>query len=146
MTTRPDQVSQRAAKRAMDVVLSSAGILLLSPLLVTTAVAVRLDSPGPAIFRHERVGRGGRKFKLLKFRSMSHGSRGAEVTASGDARITRVGRLIRRTKIDELPQLWNVLVGEMSLVGPRPEVERYTSVYPEDYAQILTVRPGITAL
>jgi lipopolysaccharide/colanic/teichoic acid biosynthesis glycosyltransferase len=133
-------------KRAVDVSASLIGLALLSPLLVAVAVAVKLDSPGPALFRHERIGRGRRKFLLLKFRSMTHGASGRDVTVAGDARVTRVGRLLRRTKIDELPQLWNVLVGDMSLVGPRPEVDRYVRMFASDYDDILQVRPGITDL
>ncbi|WP_305037315.1 sugar transferase [Anaeromyxobacter sp. SG66] len=136
--------SYARTKRAMDVAFSATGVFLLSPLLVAVAIAVRLDSPGPVLFRHERVGRNGRKFGVLKFRSMTHGSRGAEVTAAGDPRITRVGRVLRRTKIDELPQLFNVLSGDMSLVGPRPEVARYVSMFSRDYEEILKVPPGIT--
>lgn len=119
-------------------------MVVLAPLLAAVGIAVIADSPGPVLFRHERVGLRGQKFRLLKFRSMAHGSRGSQVTAAGDARVTRVGRLLRRTKLDELPQLWNVLVGDMSLVGPRPEVERYVTLFAHDYEEILQVRPGIT--
>ncbi len=133
-----------AAKRVLDVAASAAGLLLLAPLLVAAALAVKLSSPGPALFRQERVGRGGRPFRIVKLRSMRTSAGGPQVTAGGDARVTTVGRLLRRTKADELPQLWNVLVGEMSLVGPRPEVRRYVDCFPEDYARILAVRPGIT--
>jgi lipopolysaccharide/colanic/teichoic acid biosynthesis glycosyltransferase len=105
---------------------------------------VKLSSPGPVLFRQARVGRNGRPVRIAKFRSMRANASGPSVTASGDARVTRVGGLLRRTKIDELPQLWNVLVGDMSLVGPRPEVQRYVDRFPEDYKRILAVRPGIT--
>lgn len=132
------------SKRCFDIVASLTGLALLSPLLITAALAVKIDSPGPVLFRHERVGRRGRRFRLLKFRSMTHGARGREVTVAGDARVTRVGRLLRRTKLDELPQLWNVLVGDMSLVGPRPEVARYVELFADAYREILEVRPGIT--
>jgi lipopolysaccharide/colanic/teichoic acid biosynthesis glycosyltransferase len=132
------------AKRALDVVLAGAGLLLLSPLLAGAALAVKLSSPGPVFFRQERLGRGARPFRILKFRSMRIGGGGPAVTASGDDRVTGVGRLLRRSKVDELPQLWNVLVGDMSLVGPRPEVRRFTDLFPADYASILAVRPGIT--
>jgi lipopolysaccharide/colanic/teichoic acid biosynthesis glycosyltransferase len=138
--------SYTVGKRLVDIAVSVAGISLLSPLLITVAIAVRLDSPGPTLFRHERVGQRGRRFRLLKFRSMTHRSSGSDVTAAGDARITRMGRLLRRAKIDELPQLWNVLVGDMSLVGPRPEVERYVKLFASDYEEILEVKPGITDL
>jgi len=133
-----------AAKRALDAGVAATGLLALGPLLAVLALAVKLDSPGPVLFRHERVGRGGRSFKLFKFRSMTHGAKGPQVTSAGDGRITRVGRWLRRTKLDELPQLWNVLVGDMSLVGPRPEVARYVELFAEDYRDILEVRPGIT--
>jgi lipopolysaccharide/colanic/teichoic acid biosynthesis glycosyltransferase len=134
----------RIVKRGLDIAVAAAGLVLLAPVLAVLAVAVRLDSPGPALFRHERIGLRGRKFWLLKLRSMAHGSSGSQVTAGGDSRISRVGRLLRRTKLDELPQLWNVLVGDMSLVGPRPEVERYVRLFESDYREILEVRPGIT--
>lgn len=132
------------AKRGLDVLASLGGLVVLSPVLLGCALAVRLDSPGPVLFRQVRVGRGGRPFQLLKFRSMRHGAAGAAVTSAGDARITGVGRMLRRSKLDELPQLLNVLRGDMSLVGPRPEVERYVRMFPEAYQRILSVRPGIT--
>jgi lipopolysaccharide/colanic/teichoic acid biosynthesis glycosyltransferase len=132
------------AKRAVDVACSAAGLVLLSPALAAAAVAVKLSSPGPVLFRQARVGLRGRPFRIAKFRSMRCHCSGSAVTAGGDCRVTRVGRLLRRTKLDELPQLWNVLVGEMSLVGPRPEVQRYVDLFRDEYARILTVRPGIT--
>lgn len=131
-------------KRVLDIMASLGGLVVLSPVLLGCALAVRLDSPGPILFRQARVGLGGRQFQLLKFRSMRHGVAGAAVTSAGDSRITRVGMVLRRTKLDELPQLLNVLRGDMSLVGPRPEVERYVRMFPEAYQRILSVRPGIT--
>ncbi len=131
-------------KRALDVVASAAGLLTLSPVLVTCAVAVKLMSPGPMLFRHRRVGRLGRPFDLLKFRTMVDRASGLQVTSAGDARITRVGRVLRKYKLDELPQLVNVLRGDMSLVGPRPEVRRYVEQFSREYERILQVRPGIT--
>jgi lipopolysaccharide/colanic/teichoic acid biosynthesis glycosyltransferase len=132
------------AKRVFDVVMAALALVLLSPLLVMLALAVRLDSAGPVLFRQERVGRHGRPFNILKFRSMRSGP-GPLVTAGGDPRITRTGRLLRASKLDELPQLWNVLCGDMSLVGPRPEVPRFVAVYPADVRdRVLAVRPGIT--
>lgn len=132
-------------KRAIDVVASAAGIVLLSPLLALVALLVRATSPGPAIFRQVRVGRDDTRFEILKFRTMRASEHGPEVTSSGDSRITRVGEALRRTKIDELPQLLNVVRGEMSLVGPRPEVPRFTRHWSRDQAAtILSVRPGIT--
>ncbi|WP_323745886.1 sugar transferase [Diaphorobacter caeni] len=135
-----------SAKRVMDVLGASLGLLVFSPLLVGCAIAVKLDSPGPLLFRQERVGRHGVPFRIRKFRTMrvTDGS-GPQVTAAGDARITAVGRLLRRSKLDELPQLIDVLVGNMSLVGPRPEVPRYMAQYPQAARErILSVRPGIT--
>jgi lipopolysaccharide/colanic/teichoic acid biosynthesis glycosyltransferase len=135
-----------AAKRGLDAVASAAGLLLLSPVLAVVAVAVKASSPGPVLFRQERVGRGGVPFQLLKFRTMRVGGTGPQVTAAGDRRVTGTGRFLRRYKIDEFPQLVNVLRGDMSLVGPRPEVRRYVERFADDYARILAVRPGITDL
>ena len=132
------------AKRSFDVAASAAGLVALGPVLLGCALAVKASSPGPVLFRQERMGRAFRPFQLLKFRSMTHGASGAAVTSAGDARITRVGALLRRSKLDELPQLWNVLRGDMSLVGPRPEVRRYVEAFRDDYARILAVPPGIT--
>jgi lipopolysaccharide/colanic/teichoic acid biosynthesis glycosyltransferase len=147
-TRTTSSVAYALTKRAMDIAASAAGLTLLAPALLGIAIAVRFDSPGPAIFRQHRLGRSGVPFVMYKFRSMratpTMGSGGPQVTAAGDARVTRVGRFLRRYKLDELPQLVNVLKGDMSLVGPRPEVERYARFYPEEYARVLTVRPGIT--
>lgn len=133
-------------KRILDTSAAACGLLFLLPLLAAIALAVRLTSPGPALFAQERLGRGGRTFRMYKFRSMVADAdrRGARVTAGGDPRVTPLGRLLRYTKLDELPQLWNVLKGEMSLVGPRPEVPEFAALFPEQYARILDVRPGIT--
>ena len=135
-----------SAKRVMDLLGASLGLLVFSPVLVACAVAVKLSSPGPVFFRQERVGLHGKPFRIRKFRTMrvTDGS-GLQVTAAGDARITAVGRLLRRSKLDELPQLIDVLVGNMSIVGPRPEVPRYMAQYPQAARErILSVRPGIT--
>lgn len=133
------------AKRGMDVLLSLAGLLVGAPVMVIVAVWVWFDSPGPVIFRQHRVGRHDHLFDIYKFRTMTAGADGPEVTSGNDARITRAGRWLRRSKLDELPQLINVLKGEMSLVGPRPEVPRYMALYPDDVrTAILSVRPGIT--
>jgi lipopolysaccharide/colanic/teichoic acid biosynthesis glycosyltransferase len=134
-------------KRIFDLVLAGVGLLILSPVLLAIATWVRLDSTGPALFRQERVGRYGRPFTMLKFRTMRSGPQpaGSLLTVARDARVTIAGRFLRRTKIDELPQLINVIRGEMSLVGPRPEVARYVARYPPDVrATVLSVRPGIT--
>jgi lipopolysaccharide/colanic/teichoic acid biosynthesis glycosyltransferase len=134
------------AKRSFDLLASGAGLLVLSPVLLGVGLAVRLTSPGPALYRQERVGRRGHPFPLLKFRSMRLGAdqTGPLVTGEGDPRITRLGRWLRGRKLDELPQLWNVFRGDMSLVGPRPEVARYVSHYTEQQRRALEVRPGIT--
>ena len=134
-----------AAKRVMDVGGVLLALPLTLPLMAAIALWVRLDSPGPALFRQERVGLNGHLFHIHKFRTMHGGGEGLQLTARGDARITRAGRWLRATKLDELPQLINVLRGDMSLVGPRPEVPRYMALYPEAVRrQILSVRPGIT--
>jgi lipopolysaccharide/colanic/teichoic acid biosynthesis glycosyltransferase len=133
-------------KRTLDVCLALIGLALVIPLLGVIVLVVKLDSPGPAFFGQDRVGRGERPFKLWKVRTMVAGAaeQGLNVTAAGDPRITRTGRFLRSSKLDELPQLWNVLKGDMSLVGPRPEVQEYVDLFRDDYALILTVRPGIT--
>jgi lipopolysaccharide/colanic/teichoic acid biosynthesis glycosyltransferase len=135
-------------KRLIDIAASTVGLVLLSPLLLTTAALVKFSSPGPVLFRQERVGRGFRPFTIYKFRTMVADAPrlGAAITCGDDPRITPVGRFLRKTKLDELPQLFNVLRGDMSLVGPRPEVPRYVEMFREDFADILAVRPGITDL
>lgn len=138
------------AKRLFDVLASGLGLLLLSPLLLLMAAAIKLDSPGPVFFRQVRVGRHGVEFRIHKFRTMTHRDAGAEagtaqLTIGADPRITRVGALLRRTKLDELAQLIDVFIGRMSLVGPRPEVPRYVALYPPVLRdKVLSVRPGIT--
>jgi lipopolysaccharide/colanic/teichoic acid biosynthesis glycosyltransferase len=135
------------AKRLLDVLCSAVGLLLLAPLFCVIAVLVKLDSPGPVLFRQERIGRFGRPFRIHKFRTMRHSSVpvGRAITVAADTRITRVGEVLRRHKLDELPQLIDVLRGEMSLVGPRPEVPQYVAHYPDpDRDIVLAVRPGIT--
>ena len=134
-----------ALKRAFDVAVASAGLAVLWPVLVGTAVLVRVDSPGPVLYLGVRTGRGGKPFRIFKFRTMRvDAERFGTTTEIDDPRITRVGRVLRKYKLDELPQLLNVLRGEMSIVGPRPEVEEHTAEYTEEEQQILTVRPGIT--
>ena len=135
------------AKRLFDLVAAGLCLVLLSPVLLAIALWIRFDSPGPALYRQERVGRFGRRFRIHKFRTMSHGgSTGAmQITVGADPRITRAGKALRRSKLDELPQLWDVLVGDMSLVGPRPEVPKYVALYPDALRdKVLSVRPGIT--
>jgi len=135
------------SKRLFDLALSSLGLLMLAPVLLLIALAVKLDSSGPVFFRQERVGRFGRPFRIHKFRTMRHdqGGKGLQITVGADSRITRVGGFLRHTKLDELPQLIDVWVGAMSLVGPRPEVPRYVAYYPAAMREkVLSVRPGIT--
>ena len=133
------------AKRAFDMAVSAAALVGSSPLLALVGAAVRLDSPGPVIFRQERVGQHGEIFWIHKFRTLAHGTSGALISPTSDPRVTRVGRVLRQTKLDELPQLLDVLTGHMSLVGPRPEVPHYVAMWaPEDRNVILSVRPGIT--
>jgi lipopolysaccharide/colanic/teichoic acid biosynthesis glycosyltransferase len=135
-------------KRTFDMTASTLALIVLAPLLIVVAVVVKLTSPGPVFFRQERIGRGGRPFLVLKFRSMVPDApqQGGPITFGDDPRITRIGKLLRNTKLDELPQLFNVLKGDMSLVGPRPEVRRYVEMFADDYAEVLRVRPGITDL
>lgn len=133
------------AKRLFDLLGAAVALLLLAPLLLGVALWIRLDSPGPVFYRQERVGRGGVPFRIHKFRTMRHGAGGLPLTVGEDARITRAGRWLRRTRVDELPQFIDVLQGTMSLVGPRPEVPRYVAHYPPELAaRALAVRPGIT--
>jgi lipopolysaccharide/colanic/teichoic acid biosynthesis glycosyltransferase len=132
-------------RRLFDVGISAAGLLILSPLFALLAIAVRISSRGPVLHRGQRIGLGGRRFALYKFRSMRVGGDGPAITRAGDPRITRIGRFLRRTKLDELPQLINVLAGDMSLVGPRPEAPRYVELYDARQRRILTVRPGMTS-
>jgi lipopolysaccharide/colanic/teichoic acid biosynthesis glycosyltransferase len=134
-------------KRAFDLILGVLALVALSPLMAAIAAWVRIDSRGPALFRQERIGRAGRPFTILKFRTMVSAQPvdAGLLTLGSDARVTRAGRFLRRTKLDELPQLVNVVRGEMSIVGPRPEVARYVALYPApDRELILSVRPGLT--
>ena len=139
-----------AFKRAMDIIIAAAGLIITSPVLLITAILIKLDSPGPVLFMQERIGKGGKVFRIAKFRSMCTG---AEHTGSGvysgknDARVTRVGRVIRATSIDELPQLYNILKGDMSLIGPRPPLTYHPwtiDQYTEEQFHMFDVRPGIT--
>ena len=131
-------------KRLLDIVSAAAFLALAWPILAAIAIAVRLDTPGSVIFRHQRIGLHGTSFDVLKFRTMTAAAGGPQLTTGTDARITRVGAMLRRYKLDELPQLVNVLRGDMSIVGPRPEVERYVDAFPREYGEILSVRPGMT--
>lgn len=131
----------------MDLLFAVGGLLLFSPLMLAIAIAIKLDSPGPVFFRQERVGRYGRPFRIHKFRTMVERAeqQGRQITVGQDPRITRVGRWIRDRRVDELPQLIDVLKGDMSIVGPRPEVPRYVALYaPQVREKVLSVRPGVT--
>lgn len=132
--------------RLCDIVFSAIGLLLLSPLFLLIYILIRCESKGGGFYCQQRVGRDGRMFGLYKFRSMRTGSdkKGLITVGGHDSRITRMGYFIRKYKIDELPQLWNVLKGDMSLVGPRPEVKKYVDLYTEEQRRVLSVRPGIT--
>ena len=137
---------QRMQKRLFDILFSFIGLLVLSPLFAAAAVLIKLDSRGPVFFRQTRVGRHFRPFVIYKFRTMREGAekKGALITVGGDVRVTKVGHFLRTYKIDELPQLFNVLRGDMSLVGPRPEVMEYVQLFRADYEKLLRIRPGIT--
>ena len=137
---------QLALKRLMDVVISGCALLVLWPLLLLIALAIKLDDPGPVFYRQVRVGRNGKEFRIFKFRTMvvDADKKGLQITVGRDSRITRVGAFLRKTKLDELAQLLNVLTGEMSFVGPRPEVPQYVDLYTPYQRQVLLVRPGIT--
>lgn len=133
-------------KRIFDIVASGCGLIVLSPLFLIFAIWIKLDSKGPVFYRQVRVGRNNRDFRIFKFRSMKEGAdQGSLVTIGGhDSRITRSGYILRRFKLDELPQLINVFVGDMSLVGPRPEVRHYVDYWTPEQMRVLDVRPGIT--
>src|SRR5437588_3402075 len=133
-------------KRALDILAAIAGMFLLSPVFALVASCIKLTSRGPVLYRQVRIGRGGRPFQILKFRSMTMDTSTKElrITIAGDSRVTPVGKFLRRYKVDELPQLWNVIRGDMSLVGPRPEVPVYIEEYTREQRMVLSVRPGIT--
>ena len=135
-------------KRLFDITLSALGLILFSPVLLVLSLCVKVSDGGPIFFRQERVGRGGKPFRIIKFRSMVLNAEklGLSITRDHDPRITKIGRLLRKTKLDELPQLWNVLIGEMSFVGPRPEVPRYVARYTQHQRKVLELTPGITDL
>ena len=133
-----------AARRVLDVLVAALLLLVVAPVLLLTALLLVLDDGWPVFYRQVRLGEGGRPFRLVKLRSMRTGRPGAEVTAEGDPRITRLGHFLRRTSLDELPQLWHVLRGEMTLVGPRPESAALAARYPEHCRPVLLARPGLT--
>ena len=137
---------QLALKRLMDVVISGGALLVIWPVLLLIALAIKIDDPGPVFYRQVRVGKDGKEFRIYKFRTMvvDADKKGLQITVGRDNRITRMGALLRKTKLDELAQLLNVFVGDMSFVGPRPEVQRYVDLYTPYQRQVLLVRPGIT--
>ena len=139
-------IYENFGKRLFDIVFSFCGLTLLSPFFVIMALLIKIGSPGPIFFFQERMGKGGDNFKLIKFRSM-HINPAQEkkgFNPGDDARVTRLGKFIRRAKIDELPELINIFKGEMSIIGPRPEVSRYVEIYPDKFNKILSVRPGLS--
>jgi lipopolysaccharide/colanic/teichoic acid biosynthesis glycosyltransferase len=134
------------AKRSLDAVSAGVGLLLVCPLIAVTAMAVRLTSSGPVLFRQRRVGKDGKPFEILKFRTMLHRPQGSGpgVTRKGDSRVTGLGRWLRRARLDELPQLFNVLRGDMSLVGPRPDLPEFCQAVPPELQHVFMLRPGVT--
>ncbi|HYN39030.1 MAG TPA: sugar transferase [Rhodospirillales bacterium] len=147
---RPEPAAGAVLKRALDVVVATAALVVLAPVMLLVAIAVRAETPGPVLFAQHRLGRYGRPFRLLKFRKFPHfpatrdpAAQGPAVTVHNDARLTGVGRLLQRSKLDELPQFWNVLTGTMSLVGPRPESPRFAGCYGDAYTGLLEHRPGL---
>lgn len=143
MTTR---LGATDLKRIFDVAVSAGALVITAPIMVLAALAIKIGSRGPVLYRQARIGRGGRPFTILKFRTMVPGADelGGSSTPTDDPRVTRVGRFLRRYNLDELPQLFNVLKGDMSIVGPRPEVPRYVDIFSDDERMILSVRPGLT--
>ncbi len=135
-------------KRFVDITVAAVGLVILAPLFLLIAIWIKLDSPGPVFFKGTRIGQYGQPFRILKFRSMVPDARhlGADITSHDDPRITRVGRLLRKSKLDEMPSLVNVLKGEMSLVGPRPESPAWVARYTPQQRAVLNIRPGITGL
>jgi lipopolysaccharide/colanic/teichoic acid biosynthesis glycosyltransferase len=130
----------------LDVAVAGALLVFAAPIVLLVALAIVLESPGPVLYRGRRVGANGVEFDMLKFRKMRHGAVGPRLTADGDERLTRVGAILARTKLDELPQLHNVLRGQMSVVGPRPEDPMFVGAYPTEFRHVLSVRPGVTGL
>jgi len=142
----PEGFYANYGKRALDILLATAGLVLLSPVLGVLACFIKLTSRGPVLYRQIRIGKGGCPFQILKLRSMVQqtSNKGLGITVAGDPRVTSIGRFLRRYKVDELPQLWNVLRGDMSLVGPRPELLVYVAEYTQEQRIVLSIRPGIT--
>jgi lipopolysaccharide/colanic/teichoic acid biosynthesis glycosyltransferase len=142
---RAAQTVNAVVKRTFDIVAAATALLLLFPVMLLVVVAIRVETPGPVIFAQQRLGRHGRHFRLFKFRKFADGpaEQGAAVTLHDDARLTRVGRLLQRSKLDELPQFWNVFIGDMSLIGPRPESPRFMDCFRDEYLGVLRYQPGL---
>jgi lipopolysaccharide/colanic/teichoic acid biosynthesis glycosyltransferase len=142
----PNNFYTKYGKRIFDVATSIIGLIVLLPFFIIIAILIKLNDKGPIFYKQKRMGQNFKPFELLKFRTMvvNADKIGPAVTKDGDPRITKIGKFLRKTKLDELPQLWNVIRGDMSIVGPRPEVEKYIQYYEDDYKEILKVRPGIT--
>jgi len=142
----PNNFYTKYGKRIFDVATSIIGLIVLLPFFIIIAILIKLNDKGPIFYKQKRIGQNFKPFELLKFRTMivNADKIGPAVTKDGDPRITKIGKFLRKTKLDELPQLWNVIRGDMSIVGPRPEVEKYIQYYKDDYKEILKVRPGIT--
>ncbi|MBX0313159.1 MAG: sugar transferase [Sulfurihydrogenibium sp.] len=142
----PNNFYTKYGKRIFDVTASIIGLIVLLPLFIIIAILIKLNDKGPIFYKQKRIGQNFKPFELLKFRTMvvNADKIGPAVTKDGDPRITKIGKFLRKTKLDELPQLWNVIRGDMSIVGPRPEVEKYIQYYKDDYKEILKVKPGIT--
>jgi lipopolysaccharide/colanic/teichoic acid biosynthesis glycosyltransferase len=140
------QAPEHGSKRAFDIAVSALALVCLVGVFAIIALLIKLDSPGPVFYRVRRVGYRGRPLRMLKFRKMRDDARGGPLTIDGDPRLTRIGRVLTRTRLDELPQLWDVLCGRMSLIGPRPEDPGFVALHDIEYSQILSVRPGITGL
>jgi lipopolysaccharide/colanic/teichoic acid biosynthesis glycosyltransferase len=144
--TSPAGILDRALKRTLDIAVASTLLLVLTPVIAAVALAIKLDSPGPLFYRARRVGYRGQDLGMMKFRKMHESASGPALTLSDDSRLTRVGRFLAVSKLDEMPQLWNVVKGEMSLVGPRPEDHSFVELHEDVYDTITAVRPGITGL
>jgi lipopolysaccharide/colanic/teichoic acid biosynthesis glycosyltransferase len=142
----PNNFYTKYGKRIFDVVASIIGLIVLLPVFIVIAILIKLNDKGPIFYKQKRIGQNFKPFELLKFRTMvvNADKIGPAVTKDGDQRITKIGKFLRKTKLDELPQIWNVIRGDMSIVGPRPEVEKYIQYYKDDYKEILKFKPGIT--
>lgn len=144
MGERISKAVGKLSKRLFDILASVIGLVLLSPLLLVIVLFMKLKMPGPVIFRQERIGRDGKPFTIFKFRSMTPDHHGSSISIKGEKRITPLGAFLRKHKLDELPELWNVILGDMSLVGPRPDIPQYTNQLAGEEKLILKLRPGIT--